>query len=85
MKKFILAALLVLALFAPVKAAEDTKRYCSVQAYMFPCELILLIYAPDGKTVFWAIRINPDGSQEVIYESEEAKPDTGFQETRQEN
>lgn len=83
MKKIILATLFVLTLFVPVKAADYDQQYCTVQSSKFPCEFILIIYGPDGKTVFWAIRIHPDGSQEVIYESEEASPDKGLKEATQ--
>ena len=68
LKTLFLSLLLVFTLVSPLYA-----DYCQVGQDKYPCAVFVFIYAPDGKTIFWVVKINPDGSKEVIYEHEGKK------------
>ena len=61
--------LLVFLLLASPLYAQD---YCKVKEKFYPCELLLIIRAPDG-TVNWVIKFNKDGTEEVIFEAKTPK------------
>ena len=81
MKRLIIALLAIFLLYSPVSAET---QYCTVKAEKFPCSFFVFIYSPDDKSVYWILKINPDGTQELVYEAETPSQKNGLKEAQKE-